>query len=106
MLETIRGEPNVTPINAAISDHDGTDEITVFRLDEWSSMAPQTPATRAHRNEPSRVVRIPCMTVETLLQTYEIENPGYLVIDTEGLDKIILDQFLDVSQPGVIICVF
>jgi len=26
------------------------------------------------------------------------------MIDTEGLDKIILDQFLDTSRPGVIIC--
>ena len=104
LLETVRDAPNVKPINAAIADHDGTAELTVFRLDVWSSMAPQTLAMRAKFNEPTRVVEVKCMTASTLLRTHGLQNPGFLMIDTEGLDRIILDQFLDVCRPGLIIC--
>ena len=44
------------------------------------------------------------MTASTLLRTHGLQNPGFLMIDTEGLDRIILDQFLDVCRPGLIIC--
>ncbi|MBL6599398.1 MAG: FkbM family methyltransferase [Alphaproteobacteria bacterium] len=104
LKETVRDAPNVIPINAAIAGHDGTAELTVFRLDTWSSMAPQTLAMRERFNEPATVVEVQCQTAASLLRDHGIENPGFLMIDTEGLDKIILDQFLDTSRPGVIIC--
>lgn len=44
------------------------------------------------------------MTAETFLKMHGIREPGFLMIDTEGLDKIILDQFLDVCRPGLILC--
>ena len=104
LKETIHGLPNVIPINAAIAGHDGTAELTVFRLDTWSSMAPQTLAMRQRFNEPATVAEVRCMTVASLLRAHDISNPGFLMIDTEGMDRIILDQFLDVSRPGLIIC--
>jgi len=96
--------PNVTLINAAIADYDGTAALTIFRRDRWSSMASRTLRMRERFNEPSRVVDVPCLTVETMLRSNDIGEPGFLLIDTEGLDKIILDQFLDRCRPGIIIC--
>ena len=104
LRENIGDAPNVTLINAAIADHDGTAELTVYRRDRWSSMAARTLRMRERFNEPSRVVQVPCLTVETLLRSNGIGEPGFLLIDTEGLDKVILDQFLDRCRPAVIIC--
>jgi FkbM family methyltransferase len=104
LRKTVQGAPNVTLINAAIAAHDGTAELTIFRLDVWSSMAPRTIAIRESFNEPKQVVEVPCMTVGTLLRTHGIGALGFLVIDTEGLDKVILDQFLDITRPGMILC--
>ena len=104
LRNSIQGAPNITLINAAIAAYDGTAELTTFRFDAWSSMAPQTLAMRESFNERKQVMKVPRMTVETLLRTHGIREPGFLMVDTEGLDKVILDQFLDISRPGVIIC--
>lgn len=49
-------------------------------------------------------MEIPTLTAESLLRSYQVDGVGLLVIDTEGFDKIVLDQFLTVSKPAVILC--
>jgi FkbM family methyltransferase len=104
LRRNIGGARNVTLVNAAIADHDGTAELTVYRRDRWSSMAPRTHEMRDRFNEPKHLVQVACMTAASLLRQTGIDAPGFLIIDTEGLDKEILDQFLDIGRPAMIIC--
>lgn len=107
--------PGASFANVAIADHDG--EITFFRVGvdpeeygqpDWLTQCGSTRPDRmtdlwdaceserdyqdvkAFWHEHSLAETVPCVTIETLLERYDITHVDFLQIDTEGSDYDIL----------------
>jgi hypothetical protein len=93
----------------AISDHKGygkmyfvsEDNIRRFQLPDWvrgcnSFNRPhQLLSQQLHPSVPVDQLWVPTLTVQDLLDLYEVEQISSLNIDTEGHDHVILQQVID-----------
>lgn len=121
LLDRLPRKPNVTYLNAAISNYDGvglmyhtTPEIALrFKLPRWargcnslgSSHRGLNRALVAANQLPSDGViqsTVEVMTPITLIKRLEVERFEFLKIDTEGHDAIILTEFIKLWKTNVI----
>jgi len=116
-LDNLPNKPNVLKINCAISDYDG--EIQVYHVKEdlikkhnlsWAVRGMNSvgiPHPTVHKllldkqlepNEIFTIDTVPVKTVKTLLEENNVQSIGFLKIDTEGHDCIILNNYLDYCE--------
>ena len=116
-LDKLPNKPNVLKVNCAISDYDGEiqvyyvkeDLIKKHDLPEWvrgcNSVGNHHPTVykRLLENQldPSEIVTIDTVlvkTMKTLLEENNIQGIGFLKIDTEGHDCVILNSYIDYCE--------
>ena len=119
-LDLLPDRENVLKINAAVSDEDGTTEIYYiepFKIEKYN--LPDFISGSNSINQPHQftinvigqelydklvtIKKVPIITWSTLVSNYEIESIGYLKIDTEGHDHIILKEYLEVCKKNPIL---
>jgi len=114
-LEELRGsDPRFRLVQAAVTDHDGTVELTTVHVtdgmpewaDQLTSIDPNV--VLAHENavewlrDRIATVTVPAITFET--RTAELDRIDLLHIDTEGHDAAIVDQVdLTSWKPDVVL---
>lgn len=120
-LDRLPNRPNVTKINAAVSDSDGTvlcyhvpdAKIQQYQLPWWvrgcnSIGAPHPTVRRVIAEsglEESALVEsfsIPKISFPTLIRDHNIRSINYLKTDTEGHDCVILASYMDAVRDGLI----
>ena len=89
--------------NIAISDHIGTQDFYSVEktpdlpgwVDQLSSFRREVPASVLSTYPQARIVSqsIPCTTLTQLFQKHQISRVDLLVLDTEGYDAVILEQY-------------
>jgi len=101
LQRTYEGVPNVTVVHAAIGCHDG--DVVLFRVKEGATSLDSFWATqlasfnRAHlvrhgvKEHDIEEVKVPCLTLKTLLSKHGFETLDLLQIDTEGFDGEVVD---------------
>ena len=113
-LDELPNKSNVLKINCAISDYDG--EIQVYYVKEdlikkhnlsWAVRGMNSvgkPHPTVHKllldkqldpNEIVTIDTVPVKTVKTLLEENNVQSIGFLKIDTEGHDCMILNNYID-----------
>ena len=113
------GAEGIRFVNAAISDHDGTQRLYYLPEDPDDSTLPPWYDTLAsfrkdvilrHQKEIPDIgerlttLEVPCITFETLCRDYAIESIDLIHIDTEGYDfEIIKSIDLGSLRPKVVI---
>src|SRR5262249_28650628 len=83
LLENTRVLHDVTCVNAAVGDYNGTGALNRFRERSWAS-------SLAASSKPSDSVRVPVRTLETVVDEAQIETIGLLKLDVEGAEWDIL----------------
>lgn len=106
---------NVIKVQAAISDKDATDliyyvdgaKIKEHSLPEWTSGSnslgqPHPYLTLFYGQEfyesLVQTKEVKTITFQTLVDTYNVQKIGYLKIDTEGHDHVVLKSYLDACE--------
>jgi sulfotransferase len=114
-FDNLPNKKNVIKVQAAISGKDGSDliyyidqaKIKEHGLPEWTSgsnsLGQLHPFLTKFYGEEfySSLVEtreVKTMTFQTLVSTYNVQGIGYLKIDTEGHDHIILKGYLEVCE--------
>lgn len=111
-LDSLPNKSNVTKVCAAISDSDG--EIDIYNIPLVNIHKHNLPIWVKGTNSVSKpheyarqklgeelydsivsVDRVPTMSWKTLITQYDIESIGYLKIDTEGHDHVILNSYFE-----------
>lgn len=103
----------MTFVNAAI--HNSEKEMNIYKVDpkksqrlkHWTKgIASFNENHHKLTNTPSEVIvteRVPCITLNELLQNHDIKTADLLQIDTEGYDaEIILNMDLNIIRPKII----
>lgn len=119
-LDMLPDPPGVIKVCAAISNYDGTapffyipkSELLAHRLPQWiagcNCMGRPHPTALSflqHQglDELLCETEVPVMSPETLFDSHEITEVGYLKIDTEGHDTVILKAWLDACEKREIV---
>ncbi|MGA1194380.1 MAG: FkbM family methyltransferase [Kiritimatiellia bacterium] len=96
-------------VNAAISGSDGEIELYVsdgaenaIHISQKASLLPQMPS-RHFKRRPLMCLRVPSVTVSTLIETHKVGRIDLLQIDTEGYDFEIIQQFFNAGHKPRII---
>lgn len=114
-LERLPSKPNVKKVQAAISDFDGEMEIYYIpleviqkhRLPNWvrgcNSVNKPHPTVFNMLGEKNyynlcTIEKVPVMSFNTFVDTYDIEEIKTLQVDTEGHDGTILLNYLDLCE--------
>lgn len=109
LSETYANKPNVTCIQAALALEDG--EITLYKvkagavsLDRyWSSQLSSFSREHLlkHRIAPEEIeeVRVPAVTLSTLIDSVGVSSIDVLQIDTEGFDGEVVKMALGLESP-------
>ena len=114
-LNQLPNKKNVVKIGAAVSDKDGTadlyyiDPIKVEELQLPDFISGSNSVNQPHQFTVSvigqelydslvTIKKVTTVTWNTLINTYGVEGIGYLKIDTEGYDHIILKEYLEVCE--------
>lgn len=115
-LDALPNNPLVTKVNAAVSDKCGTitiysvnpKYITEYKLPDWirgcnavGDYHPTVKKLLVERNIPLDIFSIDtveCLDYATLVERYNITECGYLKIDTEGHDPIIINNIFDYCE--------
>jgi autotransporter strand-loop-strand O-heptosyltransferase len=111
-LDSLPNKSNVTKVCAAISDVDG--EIDIYNIPLVNIHKHNLPIWVKGTNSVSKpheyarqklgeelydsivsVDRVPTISWKTLITQYDIESIGYLKIDTEGHDHVILNSYFE-----------
>lgn len=111
-LDTLPNKPNVTKVPAAISDQDG--EIDIYNIPLKKIHQHNLPIWVKGCNSVSKpheyarkkigeelydsivsVDKVQTMSWKTLITQYNIDTIGYLKIDTEGHDHVILNSYFE-----------
>ena len=108
-LDNLPNKPNVTKVNCAISNENGSidvyyvkpDDIIKYNLPHWvrgcnSINKPHPTVLNLLGNKHDIVITKESVKVLNwlkLIEMYHIETIGYLKIDTEGHDGLILDDY-------------
>ena len=114
-LDQLPDKKNVVKIGAAVSDKDGT--VDLYYIDPTKVEELQLPdfiSGSNSINQPHQftisvigqelydnlvtIKKVPTVTWDTLITTHDIQGIGYLKIDTEGYDHIILKEYLEVCK--------
>jgi FkbM family methyltransferase len=111
-LDNLPNKPNVTKVNCAISNENGSidvyyvkpDDIIKYNLPHWvrgcnSINKPHPTVLNLLGNKHDIVITKESVKVLNwlkLIEMYHIETIGYLKIDTEGHDGLILDDYYKV----------
>jgi FkbM family methyltransferase len=101
----IRDLPAVTVIDAAMSDMTGTRALTVFPSSRQSTFDPRL-AGQERDGARGTAVDVRCIDGATLFAEAGIDAVDVLICDTEGHDRIVLEQVLGLTEPGVIVLEF
>lgn len=114
-LQQLPDKKNVLKVNAALSDKDGMvdlysiDQIQVEKLQLPDFISGSSSVNQPHQftinvigqelyNELVTVKQVPTISWKTLINACDIKGIGYLKIDTEGHDHIILKGYLEVCE--------
>lgn len=97
--------PDVTVIDAAVSESAGSRTMTVFPDSRLSTLDPRLAAT-ARAGARGRQLRIRCVDGAALFAEAGIDRIDVLVSDTEGHDRVVIEQILARTTPGAIILEF
>jgi autotransporter strand-loop-strand O-heptosyltransferase len=111
-IDRLPNKQNVIKVQAALSTEDG--EVDVYYIDDWKIEENNLPwwvrgsnsINNSHPfaikelgeelyNSLVTIEKVPTISWKTLIDTYGVESIGYLKIDTEGHDHVILRDFLD-----------
>ena len=111
-INRLPDKANVIKVQAALSTEDG--EVDVYYIDDWKIEENNLPwwvrgsnsINNPHPfsikelgeelyNSLVTIEKVPTISWKTLIDTYGVESIGYLKIDTEGHDHVILRDFLD-----------
>ena len=111
-IDRLPNKQNVIKVQAALSTEDG--DVDVYYIDDWKieennlpwwvrgSNSINNPHPFAIKelgeelyNSLVTIEKVPTISWKTLINTYGVESIGYLKIDTEGHDHVILRDFLD-----------
>ncbi len=104
LQHTYGSYPGVKFANVAVSGHDGTATMHAVLPEDGSdsrlrgsSSLDRTVIVKSEWvvKDASRIIRpitVPTMRLSTLLDTFEVPRIDYLVVDTEGHDKVVIDQ--------------
>lgn len=100
LVETYLARPDITCVNAAVTDTDGT--VVLYCLKEWcSGLSSTNVGYKDSPNVEEKVVR--SVTLDTLLNENNVQIIDVLSIDAEGCDLDILKAFSFRLKPSVII---
>lgn len=97
--------PGVTVIDAAVSETAGNRRMTVFPDSRLSTLDPRLAAT-ARAGARGRQLRIRCVDGAALFAEAGIDRVDVLVSDTEGHDRVVLEQVLAHVTPGAVVLEF
>lgn len=78
--------PNVTFVNAAVSDQNG--EIDLYTSSQSVFTSIYQTWIQGHSGEASGIIRVPTITLDHMIETYGI--PDFIKIDTEGHEHKVL----------------
>ena len=114
-LDQLPDKENVIKVNAAISDKDT--DVDVYYIDQAKIEELKLPdfisgsnsINQPHQftvsvigeelyNNLVTIKKVPAITWNTLINTYGIQGIGYLKIDTEGYDHIVLKGYLEACE--------
>jgi FkbM family methyltransferase len=99
------GLPDVTIVDAAVSDATGSRMIMEFPDSRLSTLDARLAAT-ARAGARGRQTRIRCVDGAALFAEAGIDRVDVLVIDTEGHDRVVLEQVLAHATPGAVVLEF
>jgi sulfotransferase len=114
-LDKLPNRDNVIKVNAALSDTDGNTNIYYINptiIEKYNLpgfISGSNSINQPHQftidvigeelyNKLVTINQIPTITWNTLINTYNVQGIGYLKIDTEGHDHIILKEYLKVCD--------
>jgi hypothetical protein len=111
-LDDLPNKPNVRKVCAALTSHDGYVDIYHIKPDVIKSnkLSPGTFGCNSiniphesKKNLPNyekmvSVDKVKAISWKTLISDYDITSIGYLKVDTEGHDGIIISHYLDVCE--------
>lgn len=98
------GWPHVVLANVAIAEHDGIHHMTRFTpqavadggvpgwAEEAATFMPERTALAWQDPAMKEQLEVPCMTLQSLVETYAVDRMDVLQIDAEGYDWHILKQ--------------
>jgi sulfotransferase len=114
-LDQLPSRENVIKVNAAVSDTDGNVDIYYIEPSKVQELKMPTFISGSNSvNQPHQftinvtgqelydslvtVKKVPTITWNTLISTYGVEGVGYLKIDTEGHDHVILKGYFEACE--------
>ncbi len=92
---TIRPDPKLTVVNAAIAARSGTLPFYVHKNDESSTLV------RFGDSEVVEELHVPCLSVVDLLARYEVPRIDLLKVDIEGAEVEVFDSCPDELLQGI-----
>jgi FkbM family methyltransferase len=110
-LDQLPNRENITKINAALSDKDGIadiyyiDPVKIQELELPGFISGSNSINQPHQftinvigqelyDSLISIKKVPTITWNTLINSYGIQGIGYLKIDTEGHDHVVLEEYL------------
>jgi sulfotransferase len=110
-LDQLPNRENITKINAALSDKDGIadiyyiDPVKIQELELPGFISGSNSINQPHQftinvigqelyDSLISIKKVPTITWNTLINSYGIQGIGYLKIDTEGHDHVVLEGYL------------
>lgn len=114
-LESLPNKKNVIKVNAALSNYDGEIEIYHIGLNEMNAnglpfwVRGCNSVNKPHEYTRNKIghelydsivkkTKVPTLSWNTLIENYNIGSIGYLKIDTEGHEHIILKDYFEMCE--------
>lgn len=97
LLDRFRKHPAISTLQAVVSDQDGYQDLFVPEDSAPSQLASLYRHHVVERSERVRCLRVPSVTIKTLLAQLPFPHISLLQVDAEGSDALIINQFLDLS---------
>lgn len=94
----VRDMPNIRIIEAAISDATEEKQMTMYKRSRLSSLSPEH-TVPIQESDPGEDVPVQCLDGPSLFRTAALSEVDVLVCDTEGHDRIVLEQVFRCTRP-------
>lgn len=101
LRQNVKGMPAVEIIEAVISDTTAMKTLTLYESTRLSTLEPQIPTPTASTPE-GHEINVNALDGPSLFEAGNLTHVDVFVCDTEGHDRIVLEQVLRCTTPGAI----
>ena len=117
LYSKVKDKPNSVCVEAAITDRDGfikMDVLQSFNEEQWQRGISHVHVEGDHSNIASNLVQrnknigdvttieVPCMTLDSLLNSFKITSVDLLQIDVEGHELVVLENYSWKVKPSML----